>query len=168
MDEFETNLDDGDQAVESLLRSAQVRKPSLQLDARVNAVFAEHRHSVSRRPAMTSPAFYGSRRLAIAAGLVIAIWIGARLAWPPKIKPLAIRPTTESSVLHPVLHPIEFEQDTSTVYDDGIIDTAGGSAFRQYRRRTVRQIWYEDPQTHARLQMIVPTEQVVIEKVESF
>ena len=83
---------------------------------------------------------------------------------PHHPQPVAGVPVTESTFSH----PIHFEQETSTVIDDGVIAGSDDAAYQQYRRRTVREIYYEDPKTHAKLQVTIPAEQVVIQRVDFY
>ena len=147
------NHDDTDASLESFLRSIPLRQPSLRLDARVNDVFANLRSQQTRRLRLYP--------IAIAAAILIAIGIGVRLSLPKKAAPVA-------SVVASTAHPIRIERDTSTLYDDGVIATTGDAAYQQFRRRTVREIWYVDPATHAKLQVVIPAEQVLIQKVEAY
>ena len=150
--------------LEGLLKSVPLREPSYRLDARVESVFANHRAYAPRR-LWLNPAIVG--RMVIAAGVLIAMGIGVRLSLPKHSQPMAI--TTAPSELVAISHPIRFEQETSTVIDDGIIaSTDDAAVYQQYRRRTVREIFYEDPATHAKLQVTIPTEQIVIRKVEAY
>jgi hypothetical protein len=93
--------------------------------------------------------------------LLIAGGVGIRLSLPKAHPPVALVPTKTPE-------PIRIERDTSTLYDDGVIAGSDDSAYQKFRRRTVREIWYIDPVTHARVQMTVPSEQIVIEKVDAF
>jgi hypothetical protein len=178
---MENEIDEN--AIESLLKGVPLREPGAWLDSRVDAVFAQYRQT-ENQPAVSktagkagswvylrnqrrfasiklfpSPVFH---RLAIAAGILLALSIGVRLSLPRHAQPVAVVPPIET----PVSHPIRFEQETSTVFDDGIVASTDDAAYQQYRRRTVREIYYEDPKTHAKLQVTIPTEQVVIQKVD--
>jgi hypothetical protein len=147
------DLQENDRSLESLLRSPPLREPSPDLDARVNATLA----SFALR--QTRPIrFY---RMALAAGLLIAIGVGVRLSLPKPLPPVAMLPTKTPE-------PIRIERDTSTLYDDGVIAGSDDAAYQKFRRRTVREIWYIDPVTHARVQMTIPSEQIVIEKMDAF
>jgi hypothetical protein len=150
---YTMKFDDQDTSLESLLRGLPLREPTLDLDARVNAVFAKIRSPQPRRLRLY--------RLAIAAAALLAIGIGVRLSLPRK--PLPVTDVVASQT-----HPIQIERDTSTVYDDGVVATTGDAAYQQFRRRTVHEIWLVDPKAHSQLQMVIPTEQVVIQKVEAF
>jgi hypothetical protein len=151
-----------DSSLESLLRATPLREPSERMDVRVEAVFANHRAHAARRSLRLSLDRISRHRPAIAAGILIAIGIGFRLSLPKPKPPVAIVPETVAS------HPFQIEQDTSTLYNDGMIAGTDDGAYLQIRRRTVREIWYEDPSTHAKLQVTIPTEQVVIQKVEAY
>jgi len=150
---YQMNLDDQDTSLESLLRSTPLREPSLNLDARVNATFAKMRSQQPRRLRLY--------RMAIAAGVLVAIGIGIRLSLPMKTMPIA-------SVVVPSAHPIQIERDTSMVYDDGVVATADDAAYQQFRRRTTREIWYIDHKAHSSLQVVIPVEQILLQKVDSF
>jgi hypothetical protein len=155
--------DNDNSSLESLLRSTPLREPSEHLDARVDAVFATYRFRSAERG--RAPFL----RLAVAAALLIAVGIGIRMSIPNGNRPVAVTqanaaPTTVSAQLH----PIRIERDTTTIYDDGVIAGADDSAYQQYRRRTVREIWYIDPSTHAKVVVTIPTEQVMIQKMETF
>jgi hypothetical protein len=147
------NPDDQDPSLESLLRGLPLREPTLGLDARVNAEFATLRQRQTSRLRL--------HRFAIAAGILIAVGIGVRLAQPKKPEPAV-------SLGAPPAQPIQIERDTSTVYDDGVVAATDDAAYQQYRQRTVREIWYVDPNTHAQLQVVIPTEQVLIQKVDAY
>lgn len=147
------DTNDQDSSLESLLRGLPLREPTLGLDARNNSEFARLRSQKLRRLRL--------HRIAIAAGILIAIGLGIRLSLTKKAPPIA-------SIAAPVANPIQIERDTSTVYDDGVVATTDDSAYQQFRRRTVREIWYVDPNTHAQLQVVIPTEQVLIQKVDAY
>jgi hypothetical protein len=142
-------------SLESQLRGIPLREPTLSLDARVNDLFAKSRARQSRRLTI--------HRFAIAAGVLIAIGIGLQLSLPKHQSPQIAK-----VVVPHVDHAVQIERDTSTVYDDGIVATTGEAAYQQIRRRTVREIWYVDPATHAQLQMTIPTEQILIQKVDAY
>ena len=146
------NFEDPDASLESLLRSVPLREPDSDLDARVNATLASYRLRQPRR--------FQFYRMAIAAGILIALGIGVRLSLP-KAHPVAVVTPAKPN-------PIRLERDTSTVYDDGMIAGTGDTAYQKLRRRTVREIWYIDPATHAEVLMTIPSEQVIIQKVEAF
>lgn len=148
-----------------MLRAAKLREPGERMDARVDAVFANYRAYAPRSNRLSIQRI-GFHRLAIAAGILIAIGIGIRLSLPKPSPTVAVKPADVKSVADS--HPIQFETDTSTVYDDGVVATTEDGAYEQIRRRTVREIYYEDPATHAKLQVTIPTEQVVIQKVEAY
>src|ERR1039458_5805939 len=116
------NSDDQDSSLESLLTSLPLREPTLGMDIRVNEEFARLRLQQPRRLWLY--------RVAIAAGVLLAIGIGIRLSLPIKSRPIA-------SVVVGQTHPIQIERDTSTVYDDGVVATTGDAAYQQFRRRTV-------------------------------
>jgi hypothetical protein len=145
------NPDDQNASLESLLRSTPLREPGFGLDARVNDVF---RSKQSHRLTI--------HRFAIAAGVLAAIGIGIRLSLPKH------QPQQIANVVAPTEHPVQIERDTFTVYDDGIVATTDNAAYQQIRRRTVREIWYVDSATHAQLQMTIPTEQILIQKVDAY
>ncbi len=154
---FEMPVDD-DQSLEAMLRSLKLREPGGRMDSRVDAVFANHRAYAPRRLTLHR---IGWHRMAIAAGILLAIGIGVRLSLPH-------RQPTVATVATPPSHPIEIETDTSTVIDDGVVARTHDAVYEQYRHRTVREIWYEDPGTHAKWQVTIPTELVVIQKVEAY
>jgi len=142
-----------DRSLESLLRSPPLHEPSADLDARVNATLAGSALRQARRVRL--------HRMAMAAGFLIAAAIGIRLSLPKSHPPVAMVPMKSPE-------PIRIERDTSTLYDDGMIAGSDDSTYQKFRRRTVREIWYIDPVTHARVQMTIPSEQIVIEKVDAF
>jgi hypothetical protein len=145
-------VDDQDSSLESTLRSLPLREPSLRLDARIDATLKEFRARRSRRLRLYP--------FAIAASLLIAIGIGFKMT-RPKTPPITAEVATAAT-------PIQIERDTSTVYDDGVIASTDDAAYQQYRRRTVREIWYVDPKTHAQSRVVIPTEQVFIQKVDAY
>jgi len=147
------NPDDQNSSLESLLRSLPLREPSLGLDGRVNDEFARLRTRQTRR--------LGLHHIAIAAGVLMAIGIGVRLSLPKKAPSIA-------RIAAPIANPIQIERDTATMYDDGVVATTDDAAYRQFRRRTVREIWYVDPNTHASLQVVIPSEQVLVQKVDAY
>jgi hypothetical protein len=144
---------ENDRSLESLLRSPPLREPGTDLDARVHATLASFALQRTRRIRL--------HRMALAAGLLIAAGVGIRLSLPKVHPPVAQVPTKQPE-------PIRIERDTSTVYDDGVIAGADDSAYEKFRRRTVREIWYIDPATHAQVRMTIPTEQIVIQKLDAF
>jgi hypothetical protein len=146
-------FEDSDASLESLLRSLPLREPGEQLDARVAAALAQARFRHARR--------FRFYPMALAAGLLIALGIGIHLATFKKSPPPVV-----ASIPQP--GPIQIERDTSTLYDEGIIADSDDAAYQKFRRRTVREIWYINPATHARALMTIPTEQIVIQKVDSF
>jgi hypothetical protein len=151
------NADDHDPPMESLLRGTPLREPSDALDARLDLAFAQHRSRQPRRIWL--------RPLALAAGVLIAAGIGL-LVSRPKLPKTDVQPP--SVALKPSPDPIRLERDISTLYDDGIVASTDDAAYEQFRRRTVREIWYVDPTTNARTKMTVPTEELLIEKVDAF
>jgi hypothetical protein len=152
-EEIEMNFDDQDASLESLLAGVPLREPSLNLDARVNATFAKMRSQQPRRLRL--------HHMAIAAGILLAVGIGVRLSLPRKSLPVA-------STATPISHPAQIERDTSTLFDDGVVASTGEAAYQQFRRRTVREIWFVDPKNHSSLQVVIPTDQVLIQKVDAF
>ena len=144
------NPDDQDSSLESMLRSLPLREPTLGLDARVDATFKQFN---SRRRVRAYP-------FAIAACLLIAIGVGFKIL---KSKSPAI-----STEVATVSNPIQIERETSTVIDDGVISGTDEAAYQQFRKRTVREIWYVDPKTHAQSRVVIPTEQVFIQKVDAY
>jgi hypothetical protein len=145
--------DDQDASLESLLRGLPLREPTLGMDARVSSELAKLRSQQPRRLRL--------HRIAIAAGVSIAVGIGIRLSLPKKVTPIA-------SISVTVANPIQIERDTSTMVDDGVIAATDDAAYQQFRRRTVREIWYVDPKSHAQLRVVIPTDQVLIQKVDAF
>jgi hypothetical protein len=139
-------------SLESLLRSAPLRGPSDALDTRVNATFAQYRFKQPRR--------FQIYKMALAAGLLIALGIGVHIA-TKKAPPVAV-------VDPPKVNPIQMERDTSTVIDEGIIASTGDAAYQQFRRRTVREIWYINPGTHAEMLVTIPSDEIFIQKVEAY
>lgn len=149
-------------SLESILRGMPLRGPSEHLDARVDAVFASYRF----RPAWRGGAPF--LRLALAAGLLIAVGISIRMGIPDRHPPVAVTVPNPPTAASAQLHPIRIERDSTALFDDGVIAGADNSAYQQYRRRTVRDIWYIDPATHAKVVVTIPTEQVMIQKMETF
>jgi hypothetical protein len=147
---FNMTPDNQDSSLESLLRGLPLREPTLGLDARVGAAFKQFNH---RRRVRLYP-------FAIAACLLIAIGFGFKMM-KTKSPPINTEVAT-------VTHPIQIERETSTVIDDGIIASTDDAAYQQYRRRTVREIWTVDPKTHAQSRVVIPTEQVFIQKVDAY
>jgi hypothetical protein len=158
-------IDRDDASLESMLRTAKLREPGEGMDARVEGVFANYGACTTRPPYRMSLHRIGFHRLAIAAGILLAIGIGVRLSIPKPPPTVAVKPVDSKPLAES--HPIQFETDTATVIDDGVVATEDG-VYQQYRRRVVREIFYEDPATHAKLQVTIPTEQLVIQKVESY
>ncbi len=144
---------DEDSQLESLLLSLPLRQPGAGFDARMDAALSVASDSQARRLWIFHP-------LSIAAGLLLAAGIGIRLSLP--------RPVPVAQIAAPAAHPIRVERDSSTVYDDGIIADTGDAAYQQFRRRTVWEIWVVDPATHATVEATIPTEQIVIEKVDAY
>jgi hypothetical protein len=150
-----------DPAFESMLRATLLRAPSSHLDARVESLFATG-ETDQRRRLWLMP-------LAIAAGLAIvlapAIWFTHRTGPPPVAQRIipASHPIELSST-----KPVRIELDTSQVFDDGLVTDSENTPYQQTRCRTVRHIWFVDPQSHSRLLVRVPTEQIFIQKVEAF
>jgi hypothetical protein len=93
--------------------------------------------------------------------LFIAAGVGIRLSLPKSHPPLA-------DVLTKTPEPIRIERDTSTLYDEGVIAGSDDAAYQTFRRRNLREIWYIDPVTHAKVEMTIPSEQIFIEKVDAF
>ena len=145
------NFDDPDRSLESQLRGIPLREPDASLDDRLNTVFAQHRF---HQPRWTTFA-----RLAIAACLLIGVGFALIASLHRPAPPIA------ASVPKP--GQIRMERDTSTLYDEGVI-VRNDDTYQQYRRRTVREIFFIDPATHAHLQVTIPTEQVLIQKLEAF
>jgi hypothetical protein len=150
-----------DQALENLLQAAPLRAPSPRFDARMDSVFTVAESSRRNRWRLVP--------LAIAAGVIVA---AAPTLW---LFRTAANPQLKIARLTPASHPIEsansqlrIERDVSRVFDDGIVAVSDNSPYRQIRRQTVRDIWYVDPRTHARLLVRVPSEQVLVQKVEAF
>jgi hypothetical protein len=143
--------DDPDRSLESQLRGLPLRSPSAALDDRVNRAFAQHRFRQPRWALFT--------RLAIAACLLLGVGYG--------LISIAHRPTPPVTFSVTPPGPIQLERDTSTIYDEGVI-VRNDDAFEQYRRRTVREIWYIDQATHSQVEVTIPIEQVFIRKMEAF
>jgi hypothetical protein len=98
--------------------------------------------------------------MALAASVLIAIGIGVHIA-TKKAPPVAV-------IDPPKANPIQMERDTSTLIDDGIIASTGDAAYQQYRRRTIREIWYINPSTHAEMLVTIPSDEIFIQKVEAY
>jgi hypothetical protein len=144
------NFDDQDSSLESMLRSMPLREPTLGLDARVDAAFKQFR---ARRHVRLYPA--------IAACLLIAIGIGLKMMRHKA-------PLIPGVVSTAAVNPIQIERDTTAVYDDGVIASTDDAAYQQFRKRTIREIWYVDPKTHAESRVVIPIEQVFIQKIDAY
>jgi hypothetical protein len=145
------NYEDPDAPLESELRGLPLREPGRALDVRVNRVFARQRF---RRPQWTVFA-----RLAMAACLLLGVGYG--------LINIAHRPTPPVKFSMTKPRPIRLERDTSTLYDEVVI-VRNDDAYQQYRRRTIREIWYVDPATHSQIEMTIPVDQIFIRKMEAF
>jgi hypothetical protein len=149
-----------DPILESALRTARVRVPSGRLDDRMRAVFADAESS--RRQRM----WLGP--LAIAAGLAIvaapAFWVWRSSGHVPGV----VRITAASQPAETAAAPLRLQRDVSQVFDDGVVAVSDNTPYRQIRRRTISDIWFIDPQTHARLLVRVPSEEISVQKAEAF
>jgi hypothetical protein len=143
--------DDQDFSLESMLRGMPLREPTLGLDARVDAAFKQSR---AHRHIRLYP-------FVIAACALIAIGVGFKMM-RPKAAPVSTAVTIAAE------NPIQIERDTTDVYDDGVISSTDDGAYEQYRKRTIREIWYVDPKTHAQSRVVIPVEQVFIQKVDAY
>ena len=133
-----------DDDLEHLLRGLPLRRPPAALDGRV-ATAVRPRRSVGRW-------------VAVAAALLFAVGLTWRWATPRSAVPVAT-PTAVVSI----------ERVTSHTVDDGVVRVDGDVPYRQVREQTVREVWWADPATGARLWARVPAaERVTVEPAETF
>ena len=137
--------DDSDQ-LERLLGGLSLRRPGTTLDGRIAA-------SAARRS-------FQPARWAMAAGVLVA----AGVAWHLGSRPAVVRPAVAS-----VASPVSAERVVSRTVDDGeIVVVAGRGPCRRVREQTVRDVWWVDPATGARLYARLPSERVTVEPAETF
>jgi hypothetical protein len=137
-------MNDADDDLEAMLRRLPLRAAPATLDGRI-------RGTLSRRP-------WHPARWAVAAAVLVAI--GAWLRPRPAVTPMA--------VVVPVEHPVSVERETSQTVDDGVVAVEGHVPYRRVRQRTVRETWWTDPATGARLWAELQSEQVSVEPAETF
>ena len=139
---------DTDDDLEAILRTLPLRQPSAALDRRVAA---------AGRPWAGRP--WAGRRWAAAAA--IAVGVGA--TW------VVVRPSPKPPVADVPAGPVAVERVTSRTVDDGFVTVTDHVPYRRVVRQTVREIWWADPATGARLWAEVPgDDQVTVEPAETF
>ena len=143
MNEGDLPLDDD---LEALLRGLPLRPPPAGLDDRIAA-------SVRRRPR------HPARWVAAAAVLLAAVGVLHRTGHGP---------TTPSASVRPVSSPVLVERETSQTFDDGVVSVTGQAPYRRLRERTLREVWWTDPATGARLWARLPSERVAAVPAETF
>ena len=144
-------MNDGtDPDLERILRGLPLRVASATLDDRIA-------DSV-RRPA------WHPARWAIAAAVLLATVGTLRLTVRRASPPIA---RAEPPATSPV-QPVSVERETSQTFDDGVVIVAGRVPYRQLRQQTLREIWWTDPGTGARLWAQLPSEHVTVVPGETF
>jgi hypothetical protein len=133
--------------LERRLRGLPLRPPTEALDGRISAGLSDRR----RRPVL---------RWAAAAAVLVAAGVVLRTTGPRRHAPLAGVGAGAS--------PVSVEREVSRTIDDGVVTVAGHVPYRQLRHETVREIWWTDPATGARLWAQLPDEHVSVEPVETF
>ena len=139
-------MTDTDDELERLLRGLPLRPPTAALDHRVAA-------AVRRR------AWHPARWAAAAAVLVVA---GGTLRLMNRARPTPVAPVAVAS------SPVSVEREVSRTIDDGVVAVDGRVPYRQLRHQTVREVWWTDPTTGARLWAQLPSERVTVEPAETF
>jgi hypothetical protein len=134
--------------LESLLRRPLLRKPTSQLDAQLQTCFTANRRNY--------------RPFALAAAILLCVGIAIWSDIHHQTAPM------KTAMQPPPQQIIQVEKVSSQIFDDGIVAVADNVPYQQLRRRTVRNVVLIDPQTHSRLQLIVPTDQVIITKAETY
>ncbi len=129
--------------LEQLLAALPLRRPTGALDARIAASFA--------RPRWWRPARWAA---AVAAAAVVAVAVVHR------------RPRQMAAPV--AVSPVVVERDLSRTFDDGVVTVTDHVPYRRVRRETVRQIWWADPATGARLWAELPVDRVSVEPAETF
>jgi hypothetical protein len=135
-----------DHDLESLLRGLPLRPPPAGLDDRIAA-------SVRRRPR------HPARWAAAAAVLLAAVGVLHRGG---------NRPSVPAAIVRPVVSPVLVERETSQTFDDGVVSVTGQTPYRRLRERTLREVWWTDPTTGARLWARLPSERVAAVPAETF
>ena len=132
--------------IEARLAALPLRRPPAGLDGRIAGAL-----NGRRRP-------WGRWAIAgtVAAAAAVLVIRGAR------------SPTPNPDPGPPRASPVWVERDVSQTVDDGVIVVNNRVPYRQVRQRTVRQIWWADPATGARLWAEVPTERVAVEPAGTF
>lgn len=64
--------------------------------------------------------------------------------------------------------PVGLQQTFERVANDGVVLVEGSSAYQRYRRDAVRRIVVVDPETGRSVTVSVPTQEIVVRRVESF
>lgn len=146
-----------DDELEQLLGDVPLRRPTLAMDRRVGEALAP------------KPAKWG--RLAIAAVLLLAV--GAAISTrqlrlrPPAAVP-AIAGTSPPATAVALASPVRVDRAVSTEVSDGVVTVTDNVPYERVRRTTVRETWYVDPRTGARVRVEVPTEEVVLRPAEVY
>ncbi len=139
-------MTDADDDLENLLRGLPLRRPTARLDGRIAASVARRWH----------PVRWAAAAAGVAAAVTAAVW-SARPSPPPSLARAG-----------PAGHAVSVEREVSQTFDDGIVSVNGRVPYRQVRQQTVRDIWWVDPTTGARLWARLPTERVTVEPAETF
>jgi hypothetical protein len=156
----EDNMTQSDDEMEELLRGLPRRGPSAGLDRRIAGSLA---------PRRVGPGV----RVAVAASIAVVVgFMTMMMTWSPKYRPVAVHSaagkTTTASVATSDESPVELETTVSNTIDDGIVAEEDGVPYRQVRRETVREYWWVNPASGARVRMRVPSEQVIVSAEETF
>lgn len=141
-DETDPNDDD----LERLLAGLPLRAPSAALDRRITDG-AAHRPRPALRWALAAT-------VALAAGVAIAVPAFRR-------GPAPIARVAPAS-------PVAVEREVSQTIDEGAVTVVGHVPYRRVRQQTVREIWWADPATGARMWAQLPTEHITVEPAEVF
>ncbi len=140
-------MNDADDDLEQLLRGLPLRLPTAAMDDRISSALSGRR-------------FHPARWAAAAAAVLVATGVAYQTI-------SRTRPTPVARVV-PVASPVSVEREVSRTIDDGVVAVTGRVPYRQLRQQTVREIWWTDPATGARLWAQLPDERVTVVPAETF
>ena len=135
--------------LERQLTGMPLRRPSAGLDARVASGLPGRRQ--------------GHWRLWVVAGTAAAAAVAVLVIdGNPRREP------SRGPIASPRPSAVWVERDVSRTVDDGVIGVADRIPYRRVHRQTVRQIWWADPATGARLWAELPSDRMAVEPAETF